>query len=339
MRSLLKSVAFLALACASGAGWGENGIDNPKGCEFDITGIWEAVPTRDSPAIDVRYRFGTDGMAVSLTPSGSDSSEWIEKPGATVNAYRLDDPSAPSRIEFFAPGASSPRSSQEISQYDDGSFTTMDESSQPHRWLRVDSHRYFILLVAMLGDVAKGGPAFATLIRSDADGRASLDSFGIYIADELPIVGPIPAAVSNKHLVESRLDSETMLRVELTRAEYERAMAVMRSWDRRARESRMMYDTPYLNSIVFLDQLAQTLNQCNERIQVKKLNWGAREPVMAHNHPQLPFFYVRDLRKDNESLHLRNPEFQERMGSGCAGACRAPAATQRVPKLSMVQPR
>jgi hypothetical protein len=281
----------------------------------------------------VRYRFGTDGMAVSLTPSGADSSEWIEKPGATLNAYRLDDPAAPSRIEFFAPGASSPRSSQEISQYDDGSFTTMDESSQPHRWLRVDPQRYFVLLVAMLGDVAKGGPAFATMIRAGSDGRASVDSFGIYMADDLPIVGTIPAAVSNKHLVESRLDSETMLRLELTRAEYERAMAVLRSWDRRARENRMMYDTPYLNSIVFLDQLAQTLNQCNERIRVKKLSWGVREPVMSHNHPQLPFYYVRELRTDNESLHLRNEEFRERMGSSCVGTCRAPAAAQLAPNL------
>jgi hypothetical protein len=321
---LLSVVAALAAAGISPAVWSENGIDNPKGCTFDIVGTWEAVPSRDGTPVNVRYRFGTDSMVVSLTPTDADSSQWVEKPGATINTYKLDDASAPSRIEFFTPGASSPRSSQEISQYDDGSFTTMDESSQPHRWLRVDSSRYYIQFKAVRGEVAKGGLAFATLIQSDLDGRTSLQSFGIYITDDVPIVGPIPTALTNKHLMESRLETETMLRLELTRAEYDRALTVIRSWDRRAREKAMPYDTQYLNGIVFMEQVASTLNQCNERIQIRKLSWNARDPVMAHNHPQLPFFYVRELRKDNEALHLGNEEFRERSGSGCAGNCSTP---------------
>jgi hypothetical protein len=316
-----KNASLLVLATAAcSIAWAQTGVDNPKGCDFDITGTWEAVATRETPALGVRYRFGTDGMAVALTPATTDGSAWTEKPGATMNAYRLDDPKAPSRIEFFAPGATNPRSSQEISQYDDGSFTTMDESSQPHRWVRVDSQRYFVLFVAVRGDVVQGGPAFVTMVRASEDGRATLDSFGYYVADELPIVGPVPTA---EHLVESRLDSETMLRLEVTRAEYARAMAVLRSWDRRAREKSMLYDTPSLNSIVFLEQLAMALNQCNERVHVNKLSWNARDPVTAHNHPQIPFYYVQGLRKDNEALHMRNEEFRARLGSSCVGTCRA----------------
>ncbi|MEP7243422.1 MAG: hypothetical protein ABI885_07015 [Gammaproteobacteria bacterium] len=325
MRFLLTRAAVLALAAGTcRIASGESGIDSPKGCDFDITGTWEAVPATSESPLAVRYRFGADGMAISLTQSGSNADEWVEKPGATVNTYRLDDSKAPSRIEFFAPGVSSARSSQEISQYDDGSFTTMDESSQPHRWIRVDPERYFILFVGLQGDVARGGPAFATLILAGTEGRASMASFGLYIADSLPIVGPIPTAVTAKHLVEARLDSETMLRLELTRAEYERAMAVLQSWERRAREQKLLYDTPYLNSIVFMEQLALTLNQCNERIHAKKLNWNSHDPITApHNHPQIAFYYVRDLRKDNDSLHLRNEVFRERMGASCAGGCRA----------------
>src|SRR5687768_16681498 len=116
MKSLLLSlVAALVAAGTSPGARGENGIDNAKGCAFDIAGTWEAVPTRDGTPVNVRYRFGTDGMVVSLTPSDTDASQWVEKPGATINTYKLDDASAPSRIEFFTPGASSPRSSQEIS--------------------------------------------------------------------------------------------------------------------------------------------------------------------------------------------------------------------------------
>src|SRR5262249_39683926 len=137
--------------------------------------------------------------------------------------------------------------------------------------------------------------------------------------------GPIPTAVSDKHLVESRLDTETMLRLEVTRAEYQRAMAVFRSWDRRARERSLLYDTPSLNSIVFLEQVAMTLNQCNERVHVTKLRWNARDPVTAHNHPQIPFFYVQSLRKENEAVHMPNEEFRARLGSSCVGTCRAPS--------------
>ncbi len=150
-----------------------------------------------------------------------------------------------------------------------------------------------------------------------------VDSFGYYVADELPIVGPIPTAVSDRHLVESRLEDETMLRLEVTRAEYERALAVVRSWDRRVREKACCSDTPSLNSIVFLEQVAMTLNQCNERVHVKKLNWNVRDPVTAHNHPQILFYYIQSLRTENEALHMRNEQFRERLGSSCVGASRA----------------
>lgn len=287
MKWHLMKAAAVVLAGAGGAAWGQNGVDNPQGCDFNIVGTWEAVDARGETPVPVRYRFGADGLAVTLSRSDATSSEWIEKPGDTAHTYRLDDPKAPSRIEFFASGSTSPRSSQEISQYDDGSFTTMDENSLPHRWIRVDAERHFILFTALRGDVAKGGPAFATMIRADADGRGSMESFGFYIAGDVPIVGTIPTAVSTRHLVESRLETETMLRLELTRAEYDRAMAVLRSWDRRVREKKLMYDLPYLNSIVFMEQLATTLNQCNERIRVKKLNWNANDPITGkHNTPQ-----------------------------------------------------
>jgi hypothetical protein len=240
-------------------------------------------------------------LAVTLSRSDATSSEWIEKPGDTAHTYRLDDPKAPSRIEFFASGSTSPRSSQEISQYDDGSFTTMDENSLPHRWIRVDAERHFILFTALRGDVAKGGPAFATMIRADADGRGSMESFGFYIAGDVPIVGTIPTAVSTRHLVESRLETETMLRLELTRAEYDRAMAVLRSWDRRVREKKLMYDRQSQQHRVH-EQLATTLNQCNERIRVETELECERSDHGQAQHPQISYYCATCARTTNRSI-------------------------------------
>ena len=305
-----------SVACAEGS------------CDFNISGTWQSAPTGGDAPVPARYRFGADGMVTTLSRVTSGGGpEWREAPSAATFFYRLDDPKAPTIIEFLGPDGSTRRGSMEISQYDEGSFTMLDADSEPTRWVRVDPERRFIVFTASRGDVAKGGPAFATLIRTDADGRNYIDSFGFYVAQDAPVVGPIPAELRRKSMTESRLDSDAMLRIEVTGAEYERALAVLRAWERRVREHAMLYEVPYLNSIVFMEQLARSLNKCGDRIRVQKLNWNVGDRITAsHNLPQVPFFYIRELRHENDTLHLQNEEFQRRMGSACAGDCRAPSA-------------
>jgi hypothetical protein len=337
MRWRLIGTAAALLAGIGSAAFAQDGLDTPPNCDFDIAGTWEAVLARGDAPVPARYRFAGNGMVVTLSRDAT-ANEWVEKAGAASHFYRLDDPKAPSLIEFLGADAATRRGSMEISEFDDGSFTTLDANSEPTRWVRVDPEHHFILFTALRGDVAKGGPAFATLVRAGADGRSSVESFGIYFAEGLAIVGAIPTALSGKHLVESRLETESMLRLELTRTEYDRAMAVLRSWDRRARENKMFYEVPYLNSVVFLEQLALTLNRCNERIKVKKLGWNVGDKITAANNlPQIPFFFVRELRKENDKLHLRNDEFQQRMGGSCVGNCRAQSTPAPAPLPEQVK--
>jgi len=321
----MKSLMFGALAAASlAAGATAFAADD---CDFDISGTWESAPAGADPTVPARYRFGADGLVTTLSRFDvGDRVEWREAAGAVTFFYRLDDPKSPSIIEFLGPDGSTRRGSMEISRYDEGSFTTLDANSDPTRWVRIEAERYFVAFVAQSGEIRTGGPAFAMLIRTDADGRSLFDAFGLYFAQDALIVGTIPAELRRKFMNESRLESDTMLRLELTSAEFERASKVLRTWDRRAREHKMLYEVPYLNNIVFLEQMAQSLNKCGDRIRVKKLGWNVGDEITArYNLPQIPFYYIRSLREMNEPLHLRDADLQKRMGSACAGNCRAPA--------------
>jgi hypothetical protein len=325
-RVLLKLLAVVLLV--------DGGVAHAaNGCDFNISGIWESEPaTSGDPPAPVRYRFGADGIVVTLSRVVvGDGAQWQEAARAPRFYYRLDDPRAPSKIEFHGPDGLTLRGSMEVSQFDDGSFTTLDANSVATRWMRVDAERHFVVFAASLGDVAKGGPAFATLIVTDAEGGAHSDSFGIYLAQDMPIVGPIPAELSRRFMTESRLDSDVMLRLELTGAEYARAFTILQSWERRAREHTMLYEVPYLNNIVFVEQMAVSLNKCSNRVRVQKLNWNVGDKITAiHNLPQVPFFYIRELRRQNDPLHLGNEEFRRRMGSACGGDCSAPARLTQI---------
>ena len=303
-------------------------------CTFDIAGTWESAPTKEGTAVAARYRFGADGSVTTLSRgAASEGGEWRESADAARFFYRLDDPRAPSSIEFLGPDNGTRRGSMEISQYDSGTFTTLDANSEATRWVRVDPERRFVVFVASEGDIRTGGPAFAMLIRTDADGHTFADTFGFYLAGEARVVGAIPEELRNRFMLESRAPSDTMLRLELTGAEYERSLVVVRNWNRRARDHQMLYEVPYLNNVVFLEQLAMSLNECSERIQVRKLGWNVGDAITArHNLPQIPFHYIRELRRMNEPLHLGNEQFRNRLGRACVGACRTSGTGDPAPR-------
>lgn len=321
MRPLALVRTAVLLGC-SAAAFGEDT------CAFDISGVWEAAPSRSDAAVPARYRFGPDGMVITLSQTpGREGPEWTEATRASRFFYRLDDPRAPSLIEFLGADAASRRGSMEISQFDAGTFTTLDANSEPTRWVRVDPERHFVVFSGARGDVRSGGQAFVTLLRTDAEGRLAADAFGFYLAGDQPVLGAIPRELRDRYSFEPRADSETMLRLELTAAEYARSLLVLRIWERRARENKMLYEVPYLNSVVFVQEMASSLNACGERIRTKKLGWNVGDPITAAtNLPQIPFQYMRELRALNEPIHLPAAELRRRLGRACVGICRDAAA-------------
>ena len=319
MKSVMHGLALLLLAASTAVGAHES-------CEFDITGTWETALPADEGGATARYRFAPNGTVTTLSRRGSpENPEWVEPPGSEFFLYRLDDPKAPSRIEFIASDGVTLRGSMEISQYGEDHFTTLDANSEPTRWVRVDPQRYFLIFAGRSGTIRSGGPAFAMLIRAE-QGRSHVDAFGFYLADDQPIVGPIPDELRRKFMTESRSESDTMLRVELTASEYERSLKVLRTWERRARERTLLYEVPYLNSIVFLEEMARSVNACGERIRLYDLDWTVNDKITArHNLPQVSYYYIRELRQLNGPLHLTDKQFRERIGSRCGSGCRASA--------------
>ncbi|HEX5082661.1 MAG TPA: hypothetical protein VFY40_11485, partial [Blastocatellia bacterium] len=111
---------------------------------------------------------------------------------------------------------------------------------------------------------------------------------------------------------ESRAASDVMLRLEITPAQYQRGLKILQTWDRRAREGALLYSDLSMDNILLVKQVTESLNQCGEKINLYKLDWGVEDKISDDNPiPQVPFLFFKEMRRLNESLHLRDEKFQE----------------------------
>jgi hypothetical protein len=309
------------------------GQEPQRTCEFNIAGTWQS--STDGQMDPTRQRFGADGIAMefSRNSSGKDS-EWQ---AIAKSAYRLDNPKAPKTMIVTAvdkSGRFSADTTLQIRTFDDGLFVTAsgtDPGATLTRWTRVDSERYFVVLAAGKGDPGLGGPGFAMLIKTDGI-HTQTDAFGTYPVvkplQRYPIIGVIPEDIRENFDHEPAADSGAMLRLEVTAGPYNRALEVLKTWERRAEENTLLYTQPYLNNAVYLNQLASSLNEtgvltwrggtpCTETIKLQKLTWLLSDPIMTkHNLTQTPYYLFKTLRELNSSLHLRDSEFHAAMAGG-----------------------
>jgi hypothetical protein len=159
-----------------------------------------------------------------------------------------------------------------------------------------------------------GGPAFAMWTRLDGR-KTRVETLGLYLVTDgagttAPVVGAIPEEIHKQFVKESAKDSDVMIRLELTEAEYERTHKVFRTWDKRVRDKTLLYDDPYLNAMEFLRRTAESLNQCGEKVKLHRLNWSQWDEVVTkHNLPLHPLEYIRIMRKKNDELHVTDERF------------------------------
>jgi hypothetical protein len=107
-----------------------------------------------------------------------------------------------------------------------------------------------------------------------------------------------------------------MLRLELTAAQYERGLKVVRTWERRFREAALLYDSPSLNNVMLLKQLGDSLSQCEGNFKVHNLDWGYEDRISYENPiPMTPYLFVKEMRRLNESLHVKDAEFYRQTSS------------------------
>jgi hypothetical protein len=290
--------------------------EDKKACDFNIVGTWQS--TSNGHTNPTLLRFARNGTATVLSRNNSgNGTEWQ---ATDTSTFRLDNPKAPKAIHLAPQNRPGQVTSLAITQYDDGAFTTavtVTPDVELTRWVRVDPYRYFVVFVSGKGSPGYGAPAFAMLVKTDGT-QAQTDAFGLYPYKDGKVdtvaVAPIPEEIRKQFDKEPQDDSAIMLRLEVTAGPFNRAMKILKTWERRSRENTMLYNIPYLDNAVYLNQLASSLNDCSETIKLQKLTWRIDDPIISkQNLPQVPYFFIKELRTLNNDLHIKDDKFHERL--------------------------
>ncbi|HEX6733143.1 MAG TPA: hypothetical protein VF074_24185, partial [Pyrinomonadaceae bacterium] len=164
------------------------------------------------------------------------------------------------------------------------------------------------------------GSAFPMVIKL-AGGAPTIDAFGIYLTKEGRAFGTVPPDVYKKYFREARNESETTLRLEINSRQYERALKIIKEWERRDREKALLYNTATetlddptaLNNILVVKAVTETLNQCSADINLYPLNYVVKDDWISDKFGSalVPFYYFKELRQRNEARHSDDKKFQE----------------------------
>jgi hypothetical protein len=289
-----------------------------KSCSFYIVGTWKA---QVSPNEAVLYRFDSNNGVTVLSDLGTGEPRQI----ATAKYEVINELGKPESVSFTASGKNrifgAVRKTMKLVSYDDTSITCAIPGIGTIRWTRVDPDRYFIVLTARKGEFYdKTGSAFPMVIKL-AGGVPTIDAFGVYLAKDGRAFGSVPHNVYKNYLREARNESETTLRLEINSQQYERALKVIKEWDRRDREGALLYtttaetldDPTSLNNILVVKAVTETLNQCAEDFDLYPLNYILKDDWISNQvgSAYVPFYYFKELRQRNEARHIDDKKFQQ----------------------------
>lgn len=310
-RHTLLVFTCIFLLAAAGTVFGQ------AGCNFNIAGDWEATaPGHTGPDL---YRFSTDGMVAVFSISASGKEQ--RKLGSAT--YRVEDGQALKTIQFKpASGARTfpwSQAKMEITRIDRAGFTTMS-SGVSTNWTNKDIHQYYVVLGAHRGTPPhQGGPAFAALIKA-GEAKPEIETFGLFYHNGERINGPIPDDLYQRFMADPLSAEDAVLRLQISAQSYESAMKIMRNWQERAREGTLLFPAySYLNVIVPIKEIAESLDKCGEDFHIYKLTWMVDDELGA-NVPQwqLAFAYVKRLREMNELSNISSAKFQQNITSRLA---------------------
>ena len=306
--TIVLSLLMIICLLPRGDAFGQS--DEKKACAFNIAGMWRSEATSETNP--VFYGFGHDAR-VTVFGHVPDVLPHEFEMMASVG-YKLDNPAAPRRIVFTATRGTDMfregKTSLEILQYSDDSFTTLDtESGSQIRWDRVQTRRYFLSFAVRSGQAQPGGAAFAMWTKLDGR-KTEIEALGVHLAKDAkgkmaPVFNPIPAQLYNEFATESEKESDVMMRIELTEAEFERSYKVFEAWAEFARIAKLPHKDPYINGMEFLKSAAENLNLCDEKLKLQTTDGAAA----ARNPHQQTLEYVRMMKKKNDDLHVTDRDF------------------------------
>jgi len=308
-RSVIISALMLAGIAATPPAFAQ------KGCELNIVGTWKVEKSGEAaPAL---YRFTSDARVTVLSPSSQNS----EARELATAGYTLDDPKAPKVIlvksDKDAGGFAKGITPIDITSFDDTSLTIARAGSAPARWVKVEPYKYFIVLAGRIGTFYDGsGPTFPMLIKTDGR-QTQIDAVGTYDVRGYWAFGPIPPETYNQFMKEPGKESDVMLRLEITAAQYERGLKIVRTWERRARNNELLYPDLTMDNILVAKQVTESLNQCGERFKLYKLDWSLEDRISSSSSrddnpiSRIPFLYFKELKRLNQSLHVPDDKYYE----------------------------
>lgn len=177
---------------------------------------------------------------------------------------------------------------------------------QEERWSRTDTQQYHMILAGQT-DVFydRSGPTFVMLQRTAAD-ETDVGAFGIYAGErKQPVFGPVPTNVYERFVSEKRKPADVLLRLSISKPQYDRALQVLQSWERRVRENALLYPEIALDNILLVKQATEELNRCKDTIDGYELDWGLEDDISEHNAAsRIPYEYFRELARLNAALHV-----------------------------------
>jgi hypothetical protein len=283
--------------------------------------MWKSDATTEMNP--VFFSFSPEGWVTLMGHSADALPQEFEM--ITEVNYKLDKPSAPKSIEFTAARGNDAFQRgitlMEITEYSDDSFTTLDPASgHKTRWDRVQTHLYFLTFAARSGPPSAGGPALAMLTVMDGR-KTEIEALGVQLTKDdagkiLPVFEPVPAELYNQLTEEgdkekkSNKDENVFLRLELSQAEFETTRNIFRVWDKYVKDRALPHPDPYINATEFLKKVAESLNQCGEKVKLLSLSQRERdEMVSKRTLPHFLFEYIKAMRKMNDETHVSNRVF------------------------------
>ncbi|HEU5091413.1 MAG TPA: hypothetical protein VFT30_01930 [Nitrospira sp.] len=305
----MKILAIFALIVLTFTG---TAFAQEKSCSFNLVGTWKVQLTKTDARL---YTFDDSGNVKILEVAGT------AEPKEIATAKYSIDPETPEVVSFKASGKNRifgrAKATMTVEKYDDVSLTCSIPGAGTTRWTKVDPNRYFIVLAARTEEFYDHtGSAFPVLIKL-SNGAPEINAVGIYSDEGKPHFGTVPPETYKNYLREARGDSETVLRLEINGAQYDRSLMVVKEWQRRAREDALLYRPPTspvtLNNILLVKAVTETLNQCSDDVSLYKLNYVHPQDWLTDKYsPELvPFYYFKELRRLNEARHISDQKFQE----------------------------
>jgi hypothetical protein len=303
-----SAIITLLLLVFTGTVWGQE-----KSCSFNITGTWKVQLSTTEARL---YTFDADGKMKVMAVSGTAEPKEIAQA-----SYEVDELSTPKTVSFTATGKNRifgrTKAEMKVVSYDDTSVTCDIPGVGKTRWTRVDPNRYFIVLAARTGEFYDHtGSAFPVLIKLSGN-VTEMNAVGVYSDHGAAEFGTVPPEVYKSYLREARGDSETVLRLEINGAQYERVLKIVKEWQRRSREDALLYkypvSSPLLNNVLVAKAVTETLNACSDDVSLYKLDYVHPRDWMSDRYsPELlPFYYFKELRRLNEARHIGDAKFKE----------------------------